>query len=260
MNILDRIVAHKQQETQARQKYRPVAYLEQSPLFSRPCIALDAAVCAASGVIAEHKRRSPSRLFPRSDFPVTEIVRGYQDAAAAAVSVLTDVHFFGGCTDDVLQARAALNIPILRKDFTLETYHILEAKAMGADAVLLIAAILDPATIRELAAFATSLGMQVLLEVHNLQELERSLCPEVQLVGVNNRNLQDFTTSLQRSLELIEAIPREFVRISESGIDTPAQMQTLQKAGFDGFLIGGQFMQQPHPGQALAAFLQNQGL
>jgi indole-3-glycerol phosphate synthase len=186
---------------------------------------------------------------------VEEVTTAYAAAGASALSVLTDVDFFGGHTNDLLAARAANQIPILRKDFMIDEYQILEAKALGADIILLIAAILTPDEIEDLAVFAKSLGLNVLLEVHNLEELQRSVIPELDAIGVNNRNLADFSVNIQTSFDLVDEIPDDFLKISESAISNPQTINELRAAGFDGFLIGENFMKTENPGASMTDFV-----
>jgi indole-3-glycerol phosphate synthase len=176
-------------------------------------------------------------------------------AGASALSILTDKVYFGGTSEDLKTARKFNYCPILRKDFVVDEYQILEAKSIGADCILLIAAALEPAKLKSLALFAKSLGLEVLLEVHDGEELEKSLCEAVDLVGINNRNLKTFEVSLEVSMRLVEKIPSSFLKISESGISDPSTLVTLRKAGFDGFLIGENFMKSARPEQAALNFM-----
>src|SRR5690606_7614680 len=206
-----------------------------------------------NGIIAEYKRASPSKGIINDRFTVAEVVSGYQEAGVSAVSVLTDRDFFKGSLDDLEAARAALQLPVLRKDFVIDAYQISEAKAHGADIILLIAAILTPAQVKALSEHARRLGMSVLLEVHNREELERSIVDTVDAIGVNNRNLHDFSVSLDHSLSLVEHIPDSFIKVSESGISDPATIRMLREAGFNAFLIGGDFMKTTDPAAAIKA-------
>ncbi len=209
MNILDKIVAHKRREVAAQKERVSVQELENAPLFGRQCHSFRARFTNPEqmGIIAEFKRQSPSKGVINGKASVVETTSGYEKAGASALSILTDTEFFGGATADVLAARNVTGCPILRKDFMIEEYQVLEAKAMGADVILLIAASLRPDEIKHLAGFAHQLGLEVLLEVHDQEELFRSVCPEVDAVGVNNRNLKDFTVNVSLSKELAELIP-----------------------------------------------------
>jgi indole-3-glycerol phosphate synthase len=186
---------------------------------------------------------------------VEEVTTGYAKAGASALSVLTDHDFFMGHEDDLIAARKINEIPILRKDFMVDEYQIIEAKAIGADIVLLIAACLTQEEILNFAKLAKSLGLSTLLEVHNREELDKSLNAYIDVVGVNNRNLKDFTVSIETSLALSEVIPSEFLKVSESAISNPETIKILKKAGFNGFLIGENFMRTANPGLAMAEFV-----
>jgi indole-3-glycerol phosphate synthase len=252
MNILEKIAYAKVREIESNRKKLPIRDLEESIFFKRPCISLRKALTqpGSSGIIAEIKRQSPSRGVIHADAQVAEIGKGYRDAGAAGISVLTDQEFFGGSGEDLVAVREAVDIPILRKEFIVDDYQVAEAKAMGADVVLLIAALLSPWEVMRLSSIAESIGMEVLLEVHNQQELEQSLSlnPRVHLLGVNNRNLQDFSVDIETSLRLAEMIPSQYVKVAESGISDPQKVLSLREAGFQGFLIGEHFMRggQPH--------------
>lgn len=256
-SILDQIVLRKKEEVADAKQLVSIADLEKSIYFNRKPYSFKDFLLAdnRTGIIAEFKRRSPSKGLINGVADVAEVTRAYNHAGASALSVLTDVDFFGGQTDDLLAARAANEIPILRKDFMIDEYQILEAKAWGADIILLIAAILTPAEISTLAKFAKKLGLNVLLEVHNLEELERSICPDLDAIGVNNRNLADFTVDIQTSFDLVNRIPDEFMKISESAISEPKTIKALKEAGFNGFLIGENFMKTSDPGKAIKAFV-----
>ncbi len=262
MTILDKIIAQKRIEVAGRKAQTPASLLMQSPDFGRVVNSARQAILRdnSTGIIAEFKRKSPSKGIINDRVSVAETTAGYVLAGAACLSVLTDEPFFGGTPADLLEARRANpNTPILRKDFVIDEYQLLEAKAWGADFVLLIAACLLPAEVRTLSQTARNLGMEVLLEVHDEAELSQTLCDTVDLVGVNNRNLKTFVTDITTSLRLIEQIPAPFVRITESGLHDAATMQVLRQTGYDGFLIGEAFMKTAAPGNALAELVQNFG-
>ena len=256
MTILDKIVAHKITEVEAAKKLVSLTDLQAAELFERETYSFKDFLLAPdrTGIIAEFKRRSPSKGIINDKVTVEEVTTGYAAAGASALSVLTDQNFFMGNKIDLAKARAANNIPILRKDFMIDEYQLFEAKAWGADIILLIAAILTPAEIKSLSTTAKQLGLNVLLEVHNLEELERSIMPTLDAIGVNNRNLADFTVSVETSYQLAEHIPAEFMKISESAISDTETIKQLKKAGFNGFLIGENFMKEENPGQAMKAF------
>lgn len=257
MNILDKIVIRKKEEVAQAKIDVPVAILEQSRYFNRTPYSLKTFLLDASrtGIIAEFKRRSPSKGLINGSADVAQVTSGYAAAGASALSVLTDKDFFGGDAEDIALAREANDIPILRKDFMIDPYQIVEAKAMGADVILLIAAILTPEQIAEFAQQAKSMGLSVLLEVHNMEELQRSICPNLDAIGVNNRNLADFTVNLQNSFNLVNEIPEGVMKISESAISDPSTIQELKKVGFNGFLIGENFMKTADPADAMERFV-----
>jgi len=257
MNILDKIVLHKKVEVEAAKEIYSIADLEGFDSFERETYSFKDFLLAPdrTGIIAEFKRKSPSKGIINAQVTVEEVTNGYADAGASALSVLTDHSFFMGDKADLVKARRANTIPILRKDFMIDEYQLFEAKALGADIILLIAAILTPAEVKHFASMAKKLGLNVLLEVHNLEELERSIDPNVDAIGVNNRNLADFTVSVETSYQLVEHIPNEFLKISESAISNPETIKQLKKAGFNGFLIGENFMKEKNPGLAMKEFV-----
>jgi len=257
MTILDKIVLRKKEEVALAKQLVSVKQLEAGLHFSRtPHVFKDFLLDEKrTGIIAEFKRRSPSKGIINDQVTVEEVTQAYEKAGASALSVLTDVDFFGGHTNDLLAARAVNEIPILRKDFMIDEYQVLEARALGADIILLIAAILTPAEIKNLAGLAKGLGLNVLLEVHNQEELQRSICKDLDAIGVNNRNLADFTVNIQTSFDLVNQIPDEFMKISESAISAAQTIKELKVAGFNGFLIGENFMKTTNPGQAMQDFV-----
>lgn len=257
MNILDQIIAHKRKEIAERKERFAVTSLEHSAYFSTPTYSMTEYIRRSdrSGIIAEFKRRSPSKGLINGNAAVEETTRGYVAAGASALSILTDQQFFGGSNDDLSLARKANACPILRKDFTVDEYQIIEAKSIGADAILLIAAVLDPLTSKNMAALAHSLGMEVLLEVHNEEELRMNLECGADLIGVNNRNLKNFVVSIEVSKQLAPMIPDNVVKVSESGISSPEAIVGLREYGYEGFLIGENFMKTERPGIAAAEFM-----
>ncbi len=263
MNILDKIVARKKEEITERKARTPEQELEKAACFDRKPYSLSQALLLRSpGIIAEFKTKSPSKGIIHAGADVKQITIGYVQAGAAALSVLTDTDFFGGSDDHLRVARQHNNCPILRKDFTIDTYQITEAKALGADAILLIAAILSYQEIETLASYAHSLGLEVLLEVHNAEELERTvlddqIAPHIQVVGVNNRNLKTFDVDLETSARLAALMPESMVKISESGISAPEAITRLMQHGYQGFLMGEHFMKQEDPAEACGAFIKS---
>jgi indole-3-glycerol phosphate synthase len=254
MNILDKIVEQKKLEVAARKKETPIAALEKSEGLKREVLSLKQALLRedATGIIAEFKRRSPSKGLINGTADVVDVTRGYANGGASALSVLTDETFFGGSADDLRKARINA-VPILRKDFIIDAYQLLEARAMGADVILLIAACLSPADVKRLASAAKSLGLEVLLEIHSEDELKH-ICGDCDVVGVNNRDLKTFTVDINTSLSLAEKIGSR-VKISESGISDVKNIELLRAAGFNGFLIGENFMKQDDPAIAFASFV-----
>lgn len=254
MNILEKIVAHKRTEVAAAKALKDQRDFEKDALFARPTISLADSLrrSASPGIIAEFKRQSPSRGTINAQVEPDIVTAGYAAAGAKGLSVLTDTNFFGGTFDDFSKARVAnAGTPMLRKDFMVDEYQLFEAKALGADVILLIAACLLPDEVRFLARKAHELHLEVLLEVHDAEELDETLCDDVDMVGVNNRNLKTFATSIDTSLELAEAIPNSFVKISESGLKDAETILKLYCHGYQGFLIGETFMKTSDPAAAL---------
>ena len=257
MTILDEINNHKRTEIAEAKSKVSLEELKASPYFLRKTNSLKAALLAegASGVIAEFKTQSPSKGVINDDAEASEVTAAYVAAGASGLSVLTDDRFFGGSFEDLAKARwANPKTPILRKDFMLDPYQIYEAKAHGADVILLIAESLSKSLLLELTQTAKEIGMEVLVEVHSAAELEK-LNAMVDLVGVNNRNLKTFEVDINTSVLLSEQIPAQFVKISESGISDPESIAQLRSAGFKGFLIGETFMKTDNPGKACKEFI-----
>jgi indole-3-glycerol phosphate synthase len=257
MNILDKIIEHKKAEVALAKQKQPEELLKQMPGFSRHTFSLKQFLLDENktGIIAEFKRQSPSKGIINATADVIEVTKAYTENDASCLSVLTDEHFFGGTNEDLIKARIN-NIPILRKDFIIDEYQILEARAIGADVILLIAACLSPERVKELSLYAKSLGLEVLLEIHNEEELQH-ICAETEIVGVNNRDLKTFTVDINRSIELSKKIPADKIKIAESGINDVETICTFRNAGFKGFLIGENFMKQPEPTIAFADFVKH---
>jgi len=253
--ILTEIMQHKQQEVAARRAEQPVSELlalcKERPA---PLGFLGALRGAEVAVIAELKKQSPTAGIIKEHAEVSAIVRSYQQNGAAAISVLTDSAYFGGSLRDLSAVRNEVDMPLLRKDFILDAYQIAQARAFGADAVLLIAAALDHALLRELLAAAREYGLQPLLEVHTVREADRVLTEAVDLIGINNRNLDTFTVDLNTTAEVVQIVPREVCVVSESGITSRADIEALATHGVDAVLIGETLMRQPHPGEKLIEF------
>ena len=256
MTILEQITNYKRKEVAARKGIVPHTRLEQFPYFKPSCRSLSESLKNSnSGIIAEHKRKSPSKSVINDAVLLNDVVLGYEKAGAAGISVLTDTKFFGGSLDDLCLARKSVDLPILRKEFIVDAYQIIEAKAFGADVILLIAACLEREAVKELSQLAQSLGLEVLLEVHNEKELERNIFPSIDIIGVNNRNLKTFDVNIETSISLTSMIPDSYVKITESGLNTTQEIQLLKESGYQGFLMGERFLKTENPGDALAQFI-----
>jgi indole-3-glycerol phosphate synthase len=250
VSILDRILETKRAEVAAAKRERPD--VESSARAApKPRDFVGALHARRPAVIAEIKRASPSRGLLRADFDPAAIAKSYESAGAACISVLTDREFFQGASEHLTAARAACALPALRKDFLVDPYQAYEARALGADCVLLIVACLEDAQMRELESLAQSLGMAVLVEVHDAVELERALALRTPLLGINNRNLRTFETRLETTLELLPRIPAGRMVITESGILSPADVGRMRDQGVHAFLVGEAFMRADDPGKAL---------
>lgn len=259
MNILEQIVATKRLEVASAKERVSMGDLEKRAYFARTChsLAMSLIQPASTGIIAEFKRKSPSKGIINDRLGADAVTKGYVEAGAVCLSVLTDEVYFGGTAADFdLARRTNPNTPMLRKDFMVDEYQIVEAKSMGADVVLLIAACLSPKEIEVLGTLARSLGMETLLEVHDEEELDRSLGDYISVVGVNNRNLKNFSEqNVEASKRLSKKIPARFVKVSESCISGPEVIRDLKAYGYRGFLIGESFMKTENPGEALTSFL-----
>ena len=258
MDILDKIIEYKKKEVAERKSLFPPKLLEQSIYFPSQTVSLKKYLQREdkSGIIAEIKRKSPSKGVINAHVNIERTSIGYMQAGASALSVLTDTEFFGGKNEDLTMVRKFNFCPILRKDFIIDEYQILEAKSIGADAVLLIAAALSPDKIRNLAKIASELGLEVLFEVHNEEELYEDIYEHISLVGVNNRNLKTFEVDINTSKSLSDKIPSHCVKVAESGISAPETIIDLKGYGFEGFLIGETLMQHSLPGKACQTFIE----
>jgi indole-3-glycerol phosphate synthase len=253
MNILDKIIDCKKIEVEQRREKCPIADLEKSMFFNRLTYSFKKFIVdpGKSGIIAEFKKKSPSRGIINDKVLPALVTKAYENAGACAVSVLTDHDFFGGSSKDLIEARDVLTCPILRKDFIIDEYQIVEAKSIGADAILLIAACLESERLKALADFAKFLGLEVLMEVHNKEELLKNLHQSIDVIGVNNRNLKDFSESIENSLQLADMIPDNYIKISESSLRSAKEIVKLKNKGYKGFLIGEAFMKTDDPGKAM---------
>lgn len=262
-DILHKITTQTRADLKQRMAAMPLSALREKPSYSRDIISLHDSLKNGSGIIAEHKRQSPSKGSFECPASVLEVVKGYEKAGASAISCLTDEPFFGGTLDDLVQAREALHIPILRKDFMVDLYQIHEARAYGADAILLIAACLNDEELQTMSMEALNLNLEILFEVHDLEELERvkkitqPFHTSRYVIGVNNRDLKRFKTDIQNSKNLLPHFPEGVLAISESGISDPEIVKELRALGYQGFLIGENFMKTNDPGASCASFLQN---
>ncbi len=257
MSLLADIIESKKREVATKRDKAPVTQLGLSEYYDRRALSLEKVLGEEKrpGVIAEFKRKSPSKGEIASQANLLKIISGYESAGAAAVSILTDSEFFGGSVNDIEAVRESVSLPILRKDFIIDEYQIYESKAVGADVILLIAAILEKDLIAHFIQIARLVGLEVLLEVHSLKEFEEKYVPGVTFLGINNRNLDTLEVSVQTSYDLITKIPRGQMSIAESGISDPEEVIRLHEKGFDGFLIGEHFMIQEDPSEACKSFL-----
>lgn len=256
MNILDQIIESKKKSLGKKKDWYSIKKLEASPYFDRECESLVKRLSSGdtTGIIAEFKRRSPSKGIINDKADITNVVSSYENYGAAGISVLTDEEYFGGSNEDLIKARETVDIPLLRKDFIIDEYQVVEAKSIGADVILLIAACLTPAEVKRLTGIAKNLGLEVLLELHGEEELGH-ICNNVDMVGVNNRNLKTFEVDINTSLKLVDKIPAGKPAITESGISSVDSIVALRQAGFKGFLIGETFMKEADPGKAFAEFV-----
>ena len=258
MNILDRIVAGKRTEIAERKMLVPVKKLEEFPLFApdRNSLAESIMDTSKSGIIAEFKRRSPSAGLINGQAEPGRVVAGYFRNGASGASVLTDKMFFSGDCNDLSSAREACCGPILRKDFIIDEYQVIESRATGADAILLIAAILGKKSVASLGKLARQLGLEVLLEIHSINETDLIDC-STSIIGVNNRNLDTFETDVAASVNMIGHLPAEMIKISESGISSPEVIRKLKAMGYHGFLVGETFMKAADPAEELLNFIKS---
>lgn len=256
-DILKRILARKQEEIEVRLKLKSIAQLreqlDQAPGIRGFARSLKRKLDKGeSAVIAEIKKASPSKGIIREDFDPVQIARSYEKGGAACLSVLTDEDFFQGHDDFLVAARAACQLPVIRKDFMIDPYQLYEARVLGADCILLIVAALDDENLHRLFELSSELGMDTLVEVHDQAELDRAMKLDLSFVGVNNRNLRNFETSLSTTLDLLKTIPEDCFVVTESGIHTPEDVQLMRDNGVNAFLVGEAFMRVPEPGELLS--------
>jgi len=258
MTILEKIIETKKNELEIVKKTIPIEELKKLPNFERKSISLvDRLKNSSHGIIAEHKRKSPSKSIINDSISINEIITGYNNVNVCGISVLTDKDYFGGSLNDLRNARKLTNIPILRKEFIIDEYQIIEAKANGADVILLIAACLEKDQIKSFSSLAKEIGLEVLIEIHDENELKKCLTNTIDIIGVNNRNLKTFEVDINTSIKLSNMIPKKFTKISESGISNYNEIIKLRKYGFKGFLIGELFMKNNNPGKEVLNLIQN---
>ncbi len=257
MDILAQIVGKKKEWVSSKKRSRSLEELKHFADYSRPVYSLSNNLREGKevGIIAEFKRKSPSKGNIYIDADVVEVTTAYQSAGASAISILTDYEFFGGADEDLVKARKHLTVPVLRKDFIIDPYQIIEARAIGADIILLIAACLSKHQVGEFSQLAKSIGLEVLLELHDEEELGH-ISSDIDFVGINNRSLKTFDVNIERSLQMAASIPEGFIKVAESGIDEPEQVRLFKENGYGAFLIGEYFMKSRQPGQSLEKFIQ----
>jgi indole-3-glycerol phosphate synthase len=256
MNILDKIIEAKKKSVKEQKDLFSIQELMNSPYFEKETLSLRDRLNSSrtTGIIAEFKRRSPSKGIINNKADIVDVVSSYEKYGAAGISVLTDEEFFGGNNADLVKTRETVTVPLLRKDFMIDEYQLIEAKSIGADVILLIAACLSPDKVKQLAAVAKNLGLEILLELHDEKELDH-ICDEIDLVGINNRNLKTFEVDIERSLKMAEKIPPGKIKIAESGISSVKNIHLFKENGFKGFLIGENFMKEADPGKAFEKFV-----
>ena len=258
MSILDQIIETKKIEIELSKKNNSFSNLEKLPGFSRPTNSLCKNLLNSDfGIIAEHKRKSPSKSVINEKCLINKVIEGYSSAGVSGISILTDQKYFGGSIDDLVISRKNTTLPILRKEFIIDEYQIIEAKANGADVILLIAACLEKDKIKSLSSLAKEIGLEVLIEVHDENELKKCLIDTIDIIGVNNRNLKTFEVDINTSIKLSNMIPENYLTISESGISNYDEIIKLRKNGFKGFLIGELFMKNNNPGKEVLNLIQN---
>jgi indole-3-glycerol phosphate synthase len=258
MTILDTIVAQKRVEVEKKKLLHDISFFQHQPAYSRNCISLKSTLQepGASGIIAEFKRKSPSKGWINASADPITVTSSYQAAGASGISILTDETFFGGNDHDLVNSRPHLFIPILRKEFIVDPFQVYESKSLGADLILLIAACLTRDEVAHLSEIAHDIGLEVLLELHDEDELDH-VCDDIDFVGINNRSLKTFEVNIERSLRMAESLPADKIKIAESGIEKFNQISMFRENGYKGFLIGESFMKYEDPGKAFTDFVEN---
>jgi indole-3-glycerol phosphate synthase len=256
MKILDNIISDKKIEIETLSKIVSISDLEKQKDFTKQCKSLKESIKKSkSGIICEFKRKSPSNEKINYKSNISEVINGYEKAGAVGVSILTNKKYFDGSISDINEVKNNVDIPVLRKEFIISEYQIIESKSIGADAILLIASILDKEEIKNYSSLAKSLGLEVLLEIHSIDELNKISNTDIDIIGVNNRNLDTLDIDIENSIEIFEDIPSEFIKISESGISKVDSIIKLIKVGYDGFLIGENFMKTEKPEESAYDFI-----
>ena len=256
MKILDKIVYDKKSEIENLSKIVSISDLENQKDFTKQSKSLKESIKKSkSGIICEFKRKSPSNEKINYKSNVSDVINGYEKAGAVGVSILTNKKYFDGSISDINEAKKSINIPILRKEFIISEYQIVESKSIGADAILLIASILNKEDIKNYSSLAKSLGLEVLLEIHSIDELNKISNTDIDIIGINNRNLDTLDIDIKNSIDMFEKIPNEFIKISESGISKVESIIRLIKVGYDGFLIGENFMKTSKPEESAYNFI-----
>jgi indole-3-glycerol phosphate synthase len=257
MSILNKIIADKRREVDELKQLIPLKELEQTTFFEKPSLSMRSYLKDGSrtGIIAEFKRKSPSKGYINQFAKIKDIVTKYEKFGASGISVLTDLKYFGGINNDLTEARKSCNIPVLRKDFIIDEYQIFEAKSIGADCILLIASVLEKNTINYFTKIAHSLKLEILFEIHDKDEIKK-INPDIDIIGINNRNLNSFEVNIDNSVQISKYLPRDCIKISESGLNNPEHLILLRNEGFDGFLIGENFMRTSDPGMEFKAFVE----
>jgi len=256
MNILEEIIEYKKVFLKGKNEEIGYKKLEASVYFNKECLSLAKELNEekTTGIITEFKRKSPSKGIINDKARIEEVVKAYEENGAAGISVLSDEKYFGGSNEDLIKTRQIIDIPLLRKDFIINEYQVVETKSIGADVILLIAACLTQKEVKGLARTAKNLGLEVLLELHNEKEIDH-ICDETELIGINNRNLKTFEVDIERSIRMAEMIPAAKIKIAESGISSADDVRLFRMSGFKGFLIGENFMKENDPGKAFKEFV-----
>ncbi|MCB0479304.1 MAG: indole-3-glycerol phosphate synthase TrpC [Crocinitomicaceae bacterium] len=256
MKLLDKIIQTKRGEVSTRMNQTSLQEIQERENYARSCYSMKQSILEGTGIIAEFKRQSPSKGIIHENADPKQISEAYFRTGVSGISVLTDGQYFGGADRDFTDVRNQVSVPLLRKDFIIDSYQIHESKALGADVILLIARILTPDLVQEFTEIAHNLGMEVLLETHAKTEIASHYFNEIDLIGINNRDLDTFQVDIDRSILLAQQLPEDTVKIAESGLSDPETVLKLRNNGFDGFLMGEVFMKEKNPGQACKKFLE----